>query len=340
MAQVHLQQLTKRYGPVEVVRGLDLHIRDGEVLCLLGPSGCGKTTTLRMIAGLERPTSGELRIGDDLVFGDNTWVPPEKRQLGMVFQSYAVWPHMTVAQNVRFPLDLVKTSNAATIVHAALQAVQLDHLADRFPHQLSGGQQQRVALARALVGSPRVLLLDEPLSNLDARLREEMRNEIRALVKRLSVTVVVVTHDQEEAFGLADRVAIMDHGVVQQVDSPEVLYREPANSVVARFLGSLHELPGTAVPNGVRIGDTDIPARPVDDAPSDGPCAMGCRVEDVHIGAQGLPADVISCTFLGGTYRIRLNTHHGELEANHPRPLDVGERVCAEIVHAYRLPPI
>ena len=222
MADVRLTSLVKRYGDNEVVRGLDLHVRDGEIVCLLGPSGCGKTTTLRMVAGLERPTAGEVSIGDRPVSSAGLFVPPEERRLGMVFQSYAVWPHMRVLDNVMFPLDVagMARSEAEERAIEALASVKLHGLDARYPHQLSGGQQQRVALARALVAEPEVLLLDEPLSNLDARLREEMRDEIRALVKRIGVTVIFVTHDQEEALGLSDRVAVMDRGVIQQLDTP------------------------------------------------------------------------------------------------------------------------
>ncbi len=308
MADVTLSGLHKRYGDNPVVRGLDLHIGDGEVMCLLGPSGCGKTTTLRMVAGLETPTAGEVAIGGETVSGPGRWVPPERRRLGMVFQSYAVWPHMDVLANVCFPLTIagVRAAEAAERARAALAQVQLAGLDHRFPHQLSGGQQQRVALARALVAEPRVLLLDEPLSNLDAKLREEMRDEIRRLVKRVGVTVILVTHDQDEALGLSDRVAVMDAGVIQQVDTPEALYQRPVNGRVARFVGTLNELPGERVDGGVRVGEVVVPARATDDAPPTGVCALGFRPENARFADAGLAGEVLSRTYLGATVRHRV----------------------------------
>ncbi len=246
MAQVELRAVFKRYGTTPVVKGLSLTIASGEFVALLGPSGCGKTTTLRLIAGLERLDAGVIHIGDQLVDDAQRFVPPERRGLGMVFQSYAVWPHRTVAQNVAYPLVLQRVASAEVTarVNEALDWVQLGGLADRSPSQLSGGQLQRVAIARALVAKPKVLLLDEPLSNLDANLREELRGELAALRARLGTTMIFVTHDQHEALALSDRVAVMNAGVIEQVDRPERLYHSPATPFVARFVGGANVLEG------------------------------------------------------------------------------------------------
>jgi iron(III) transport system ATP-binding protein len=221
-------------------------IADKEFVTLLGPSGCGKTTMLRIIAGFEKPTSGEIRIDDRVVSSAKTFVPPERRGIGMVFQSYAVWPHMTVFENVAYPLKIAGLSRAdiRRKVEAILETVHLSQYAQRIPSQLSGGQQQRVALGRALVSEPKVLLLDEPLSNLDAKLRESMRFEIKEIQKKLGITVVYVTHDQTEAMAMSDRIIVMNRGVIQQVGTPTEIYRRPANQFVADFVGKVNFLPG------------------------------------------------------------------------------------------------
>ena len=308
MANVEVEKLQKTYGKVEVVRGLDLSVADGEIVCLLGPSGCGKTTTLRMVAGLERPTAGTIRIGGETVSAPGVFVPPERRKLGMVFQTYAVWPHMDVLANVIFPLTAAGTSRseAESAAREVLSRVQLEGLEARFPHELSGGQQQRVALARALIATPRVLLLDEPLSNLDARLREDMRDRIRELVKDVGVTVLIVTHDQEEALGLSDRVAVMERGVIQQFDTPSNLYERPRNGLVARFVGTLNELPGERTAEGVRVAGVDVAAHDTSDAPRDGVCTLGFRPEAARFAASGIPGTVIARTYLGHAVRYRV----------------------------------
>jgi len=247
---------------VGAVRGVSFEVEAGEVFALLGPSGCGKTTTLRSIAGLETPDSGEIRISDRMVFtGDGrTDVPVYKRGVGMVFQSYAIWPHMTVFENVSFPLVRggfrVPKSEVRKRVMNALHLVQMDDYEDRPAPLLSGGQQQRVALARALVYEPEVLLLDEPLSNLDAKLRQEMRLELRELVSRLNVTTVYVTHDQEEALVLADRIAVMQNGLLKQVGTPREIYLRPGNDFVARFVGDANLLSARVekAPSGAGTG--------------------------------------------------------------------------------------
>ena len=241
MAQVRIEHIFKRFGGVTAVNDFDLVVEDGEFVSILGPSGCGKTTTLRMVAGFERATEGEIYIGEQCVSSSvkNKFVPPEKRDIGMVFQSYAVWPHMTVLDNVGYPLKIQKVAKEERTkrVKEMLALVHLDEYAVRYPLQLSGGQQQRVALARALVARPGLLLLDEPLSNLDAKLRESMRFEILALQKELGITVVYVTHDQGEAMAMSDRIVVMSRGVVQQIGAPHDIYSNPANKMVADFIG-------------------------------------------------------------------------------------------------------
>jgi ABC-type Fe3+/spermidine/putrescine transport system ATPase subunit len=248
MSLLRIQNLFKKFDQVVAVDHIDLDIREGEFFTLLGSSGCGKTTTLRMVGGLEKPDGGAIYLGEKCLASaeKNLFVKPEKRDMGMVFQSYALWPHMTVFENVAYPLKLrgVSKPETRTKVADVLALVGLSGLEERPTPALSGGQQQRVALARALVFSPRVLLLDEPLSNLDAQLREEMRRELKALQRRVGVTVVFVTHDQIEALSLSDRIAIMKFGRLQQVGSPEEVYYRPATPFVRDFLGKTFLLPG------------------------------------------------------------------------------------------------
>ncbi len=248
MIPIITDQLTKSYGQTHAVDHADVRIEAGELFFLLGPSGCGKTTLLRMIAGLLEPTSGRLLFGDQ----DVTKLSSGKRNCAMVFQNYALWPHMTIRQNVGFGLDAKKTppGEKKQRVDQIMKTVQIDHLADRKPGQLSGGQQQRVALARALVVNPDVLLLDEPLSNLDAKLRFEMRAGIRDVCKTTKTTSVYVTHDQEEALSMADRIAVMDKGKIIQCGPPEEVYDRPVNHFVADFLGSANFVQGTVLESG------------------------------------------------------------------------------------------
>jgi iron(III) transport system ATP-binding protein len=245
MISIRIQQLTKRFGPVTALQHLDLTIEPGELFFLLGPSGCGKTTLLRSLAGFYIPDEGSIFFGEE----DVTRLAPHRRNTGMMFQSYALWPHMTVAENVAFGLEerKVPKSEIKRRVHEALESVHMAPYAERRPNQLSGGQQQRVALARALVIRPRCLLLDEPLSNLDAKLRLEMRLEIRRVCKEFKLTTVYVTHDQKEALSVSDRMAILDRGRIVQVGSPREVYRRPTCKLVADFIGETDFIDGTLV---------------------------------------------------------------------------------------------
>jgi iron(III) transport system ATP-binding protein len=306
MSAVELRAIWKSYGGPPVVRGLDLHLAAGEIFTLLGPSGCGKTTTLRMIAGLERPEQGEIWIGGEQVAGQGRYVEPEHRRLGMVFQSYAVWPHRSVLENVAYPLRLQGRPEAADRARAALADVQLQGLEQRYPHQLSGGQQQRVALARALVAEPRVLLLDEPLSNLDAGLREQMRLLIARLARSRGLTVVLVTHDQEEALSISDRIGVMVGGKLAQVADPRTLYGAPATRFVARFVGTLNSLPAE------RRGGRVEPGGLLDPGP-DGPVEIGFRPEQVRFAPTGLPATLLSRSFRGPSTRYEVQVSGREL---------------------------
>ena len=253
MTKLALRGVERRFGDSVAVAGLDLDIKPGEFVSLLGPSGCGKTTTLRMIAGFIDPTAGTIEMDGRILSSSSGSLPPERREMSMIFQSYAIWPNMTVAQNVAFGLELRKLSSdeVRRRVHEMLDVVHMRHLAERYPAELSGGQQQRVALARAIVIKPSVLLLDEPLSNLDANLREEMRFEIKRLHDEFRITTVYVTHDQAEAMVTSDRIAVMNQGRIEQVDDPHTLYTRPKTRFVAGFIGRSNFLDGTC--NGAEI---------------------------------------------------------------------------------------
>src|SRR5210317_453765 len=248
MAFIEIQNLFKRFKNVVAINHIQLEVNKGEMLTLLGPSGCGKTTTLRCIAGLEKPDEGDIVIDGKPMLSQG-FVQPSKRGIGMVFQNYAVWPHMKVYNNIVYGLKLQRLSRQSIKEKAqkVLELVGLDGLEDRYPAQLSGGQQQRVALARALVGNPKVLLLDEPLSNLDAKLREELRFEIKSLVRRMGITSVYVTHDQAEAMVISDRVAVMDSGNVVQIGNAQEIYQNPANRFVADFIGTMNFMSGEVI---------------------------------------------------------------------------------------------
>ena len=287
MARLELERLSKHFGATVAVNDVSLDVRDGEFVVLLGPSGCGKTTTLRMIAGFLAPTRGKVRVGGK----DVTMLPPWKRNAGMVFQSYALFPHLTVAENVAFGLEMRKLPKAEipARVAEALALVRLGGLAERLPRQLSGGQQQRVALARALVIRPDVLLLDEPLSNLDAKLRETVRVEIRELQRQLGATTVMVTHDQEEALIMADRLVVMSEGSVRQVGTQRDLYERPADRFVAGFVGRSNLLPGRILAPGKFQTDGGVAIACTDGAL--GPGVIALRPERLVLGSAAAGLD-------------------------------------------------
>lgn len=314
MAKVSIDKLKKQFGASVAVSDFSLDIEDGELVAFLGPSGCGKTTTLRMIAGFIQPTAGTIRIGDD----DVTEVPVHKRNTGMVFQRYALFPHMTVGQNVAFGLEMHKVAAGERDkrIADALSMVRMDQFRERYPRQLSGGQQQRVAIARALAIQPKVFLLDEPLSNLDAKLRAEVREEIRALQRELGLTTIFVTHDQEEALAISDRMAIMHDGKVQQVGAPDALYEKPANLFVADFLGKMNFFAGKAGSDGRFM--TDKGHTLAVDASRYATSQVGVRPERVDLSVQpihqnALPGVVASVVYLGSLVDVRVRLDTGEL---------------------------
>jgi ABC-type Fe3+/spermidine/putrescine transport system ATPase subunit len=346
MPTVELQNVSKEFRSVPAVRAINLAIKDGEFLALLGPSGCGKTTTLRMVAGFEVPTTGEIRIRGRTVSGPGEFVPPEARNVGMVFQSHAVWPHMTVEGNVGYPLKLrgLPAEERRERTRLALELVQLSGLESRFPHQLSGGQQQRVALARALNMEPAVLLLDEPLSNLDAQLRKGMRLEIKALQRRLGITILYVTHDQEEALTMADRVAVMGHGLIHQTGSPEEVFEQPADRFVAEFMGCMTFLPcEVAGSNRVRLllgavsPCVPCPLRPG----AAGRGVLGIRAEDVQLvsdAAEALVGQVAFQTYRGGAFELHVGMGQYVIPVVTTVPVIEGETVRLHLRRAYFFP--
>ncbi|QIZ67741.1 ABC transporter ATP-binding protein [Geobacillus subterraneus] len=251
MSFIQLQQVTKIYhrSLKPAVDNMNLEIEKGEIVTLLGPSGCGKTTTLRMIAGFEQPTAGMIRIGDQIVYDHHFSLPPERRGVGMVFQDYALFPHLTIEKNIMFGLNKWPAKERKERAQEVLELVGLGNFANRYPHELSGGQQQRVALARALAPFPNVVLMDEPFSSLDAGLREKMRHEITAILRQTNTTAILVTHDQKDAFAVSDRIVVMNEGIIQQVATPKEMYRCPKNCFVAQFVGKTNLLDGTICPD-------------------------------------------------------------------------------------------
>ena len=306
MASVRIEGVSKSYAGRSVLPSLSLEIQDGECFTLLGPSGCGKTVLMRLVAGFESPDSGSIAIGGEVVASALTGqaLPPDKRGLGMVFQDYAVWPHMSVFDNVSYPLKLAHTPATAMQERGrrAIDLVGLGGLEARLPSQLSGGQQQRVALARALVSEPRLLLLDEPLSNLDANLREEMRFEIKALQRKLGITILYVTHDQEIALGISDRLAVMDDkGVLRQIGAPQEVYEHPTDDFVFRFLGIANFLPVRRDGAALYIGGSSAAwVGPAPDKQAE-QLSAGFRPSDVMLSrsGDGLPGVVRRASFLG-----------------------------------------
>ncbi len=339
MAGVSLRGVSKSFGAVRVVEGIDLDVADHEFVSFLGPSGCGKTTTLRLIAGFETPSTGEITIGERVVSSveRGVFVPPEERAIGMVFQNYAVWPHMSVEANVGYPLRIKKVprGEARERVARALDLVQLAGYEPRYPHQLSGGQQQRVALARALVMEPAVLLLDEPLSNLDAKLREEMRFEIKDLQARLGITIVYVTHDQAEAMAMSDRIMLLHDARIQQVGTARDLYTRPANRFVASFVGLINVLEAEVTAGGraaLAGADGGSPLEVRVPPGVGGSCFVAVRPENVRLlppGQGSLRGVVRNKVYLGNVidYRVQSGTVTLRSEAAPSQELEVGAAV-------------
>ena len=335
--EVQLQGLSRSYGTVRALDDLDLTVRPGELIALLGPSGCGKTTTLRLLAGLEDADSGTISVGGR----DVTRLSANKRDMGMVFQAYSLFPHMTVTQNVAFGLKLRGISSSVRDKRAAdmLELVDLGSQSDRYPHQLSGGQQQRVALARALAIEPQVLLLDEPLSALDAKVRAQLRDQIRRIQLEVGITTLFVTHDQEEALAIADRVGVMRDGRLEQLAPPADVYSRPATAFVAEFVGLSNRLAGTVSGATVTVRGRDLPL--VDAATPPGAVIALVRPEAVTLAADAaaesgpLTGTVIASTFLGATSRVTVDlgdtTIMAQLPTSDATELSAGSRVTLTI---------
>jgi putative spermidine/putrescine transport system ATP-binding protein len=301
MTTLSFQGIRKTFGPTVALENLHLDVRDGELIALLGPSGCGKTTALRIAAGFEFADTGAVQVGGT----DISRTPAHKRNMGMVFQSYSLFPNLTVASNIDFGLRTRKIDKTERHrrVSEALELVQLTGMANRYPHQLSGGQQQRVALARALAVEPQVLLLDEPLSALDAKVRLTLRDEIRRIQTELGITTLFVTHDQEEALGISDRIGVMSNGRLEQLGTPTEVYRNPANAFVARFVGSMNEIPATvAGPGAVQVNGHTVATTTTDQSAGTAVTLL-VRPEDLALAsdAAGLPGTVTATTFQGAT---------------------------------------
>ncbi len=306
MSKLVLRNVSRAFGGFTAVENFNLALQEGELVSLLGPSGCGKTTTLRMIAGFMTPTAGTIELDGVVISSPSSSLPPEKRQMSMIFQSYAIWPNMTVAENVGFGLKVRKVNGAEIDrrVNEILEVVQLGALRDRYPAELSGGQQQRVALARSIVVKPAVLLLDEPLSNLDANLREEMRFEIRRLHDDFKITTVYVTHDQTEAMVTSDRIAVMNQGRIEQVDAPYALYGRPKTKFVAGFIGRTNFLEGKLNGDAVHFGGFSVPKQVLQtegSLPED--VLVSIRPQSIHL-LQQKPGDAGGyCSVQGSVQR-------------------------------------
>jgi iron(III) transport system ATP-binding protein len=347
MPGVRIQGLSKRYGHVGAVQGLDLRVEPGELVALLGPSGCGKTTTLRLVAGFLKPDAGEIWVGERCLSSPASVVPPERRRMAMIFQSYALWPHMTVDQNVAYGLRFTGApkEDRDRRVNDILKAVQLEGYGSRYPGELSGGQQQRVAVARALVVEPEILLLDEPLSNLDANLREEMRFEIRRLHEQFAITTLYVTHDQAEAMVISDRVAVLQDGRVAQIGTAEELFQRPRTRFVAEFIGRTNLIDGVAEGTGVVArGRLRLRVAAADLTPG-APVAVSIRPHQIELAARALPGasagpeanvfagTVVRASYLGDgvDYQVQIDDSDVVLRVAGPAPprVRLGEKVTA-----------
>lgn len=344
MTGIRLEDLSRSFGDVRALDGLSATLPEGSFTALLGPSGCGKSTLLRLIAGLERPDRGRLWLGEELVAGPARFVEPEDRRLGMVFQSYALWPHMTVAGNIGFGLNRLRRSERDARIREALAMVGLAEMAGRKPHELSGGQRQRVALARSLAARPRILLLDEPLANLDAHLRQTMLAEFRRIHAATGCTMVFVTHDQNEAMAVASLVGVMEAGRLEQLGTPEELYDRPASGMVARFIGHGRTLPVTVAARAgnrcqVAIGRHRVtlpgPAQP-------GPAWLCLHARDLAVAPDGLPARIAAVRFEEGFFVADVllddlpEAEHLSLRLD--RRAETGERIGLAIHGGWVLP--
>ena len=335
MTTLEVQNIIKRFSgsPYSAVNNISFELSENEILALVGPSGCGKTTTLRLIAGLERLDSGLIRLNDRIVASESVFIPPEKRGVGMVFQDHALFPHLTVFENVAFGLRGQKTSDIKTIVGEMLHLVGLLPLSKRYPHALSGGERQRVALARALAPRPVLVLMDEPFSSLDADLRLEMREHVRNILKSMRATVVFVTHDQDEALYMGDRLAVLQKGLLEQIGTPENIFHESNTRFVAEFMGDSNFLKGRVVHNGIQ---TEIGLlKQVANFPVSTPVEIAVRADDVQFAIDGSGNSLITNCFFRGAfnlYRLRLDSGQ-TLHALtiHTQILPIGTRVSASI---------
>lgn len=352
MTQLELNGVIQRYGKTTIVDGVNFRLEAGQIACLLGPSGCGKTTLLRCIAGFEDIADGEIRLHGEVVSRSGARIAPEKRRIGMVFQDYALFPHLTIEQNVAFGLNHISQEEAGLRVRQLLATVGLSGQGSKYPHELSGGQQQRVALARALAPRPALILLDEPFSNLDVGLRERLSVEVREILKREGSTAIMVTHDQNEAFAMADEIGIMHNGRIQQWDSPYNLYHRPANRFVADFIGQGVLVAGVVGEgNSVRMElGTLISDTPVECHESCAHCEDGCTVDIllrpddiVHDDASPVQAEVLHKAFRGADilYTLRLASGNEVLSLvpshhNHALGEKIGIRLDADHVIAFK----
>jgi iron(III) transport system ATP-binding protein len=304
-ADLQIRGLSKRFGARVVISDISVDVSAAEVVCLLGPSGCGKTTLLRLIAGMEMPDAGAIRMDGRDIATPTHAVPPDKRGIGLVFQDYALFPQMTVMDNVAFGLRGMSRAQQRSAAGVAMARVGLTHLADAYPHMLSGGEQQRVALARAIVPRPRVLLMDEPFSNLDRRMRDAVREDTVALLRETGATCIMVTHDPEEAMRIADRIVLMRDGVVIQAAAPETMYRRPVDLMAARFFCDLNEMPCTVT---AEVAETPLGRMPAVGV-ADGPAALCVRPQGVRLteAGRGLPARILAQRFLGEMHLLELN---------------------------------
>ena len=354
MAGLTIRNLSKTFGEFEALSDVSITVNSGEFLAVLGPSGCGKTTLLRMIAGFEHVSSGEIDIAGQIVSQPGNEVPPNERRIGIVFQNYALWPHMTVAENIGYSLRVAKVeaTESKRRVDEALALVNLKGMGDRTPASLSGGQRQRVALARCLVAEPKLVLFDEPLANLDVHLRASMEDEFAAFHERTGTTIVYITHDQAEAMALADRIAVMDHGKLMQLDTPETIYHRPANEMVASFISQ-----GMVMPVSVLSAEVDghcdatLLGQPIrlsclaGDGPRDG-AKVCCRAEHVRIaepGSAGIDGYIKRVVYQGGAARIEFvpdaeSKTSIQFDHSDPQPFTTGDRARIQLTGGWLIP--